>query len=268
MNTVALQKTKLYDWHVRNNAKIVNFSGYAMPLYYSSIIDEHYAVREKAGLFDISHMGSVTISGYHSKKFLQKVTINDIDALSIGKAQYSAMCNEQGKIIDDFIIYKRERDYLLIFNSINTEKNIRWLNKQNFEKVNIENQSDKVSILSLQGPISIDILNSSLNLNLDKLSFYHFQDVVLNGIDCMISRTGYTGELGYEIFSPTKNIIELWNDILTLGKEYGLKPVGLGCRDTLRMEMNYALYGNEINENINPYEAGLGWITVIKKMIF
>ena len=268
MNDINSKKTKLHDWHIHNNAKIVNFSGYAMPLYYSSIIDEHNAVREKVGLFDISHMGSVIVSGNGSKQFLQKVTTNDIESLSAGKAQYSAMCNENGNLIDDFIVYDRECDYLLVFNSINTEKNIRWLFKHNIEDVKIKNQTDKVSILSIQGPSSIDVLRNNLSIDIDELSFYHFQDAQLNGINCMVSRTGYTGELGYEIFSNIKNVIALWEEILNLGKDHGIKPVGLGCRDTLRMEMNYALYGNEINENINPFEAGLGWITSMKKNKF
>ena len=145
-------------------------------------------------------MGSVIVSGNGSKQFLQKVTTNDIESLSAGKAQYSAMCNENGNLIDDFIVYDRECDYLLVFNSINTEKNIRWLFKHNIEDVKIKNQTDKVSILSIQGPSSIDVLRNNLSIDIDELSFYHFQDAQLNGINCMVSRTGYTGELGYEIF--------------------------------------------------------------------
>ena len=167
MNDINSKKTKLHDWHIHNNAKIVNFSGYAMPLYYSSIIDEHNAVEEKVGLFDISHKGSVIVSGNGSKQFLQKVTTNDIESLSAGKAQYSAMCNENGNLIDDFIVYDRECDYLLVFNSINTEKNIRWLFKHNIEDVKIKNQTDKVSILSIQGPSSIDVLRNNLSIDIE-----------------------------------------------------------------------------------------------------
>ena len=265
---MASKKTPLFEEHKKNNGRIVEFSGYSLPISYSSINQEHNTVREKVGVFDVSHMGEFIISGSDSLNFLQKVTTNDLSKLQFGQAQYSLMCNENGGIIDDLIIYKKQSDYLLVVNASNREKNLKWLKKHQNSNVQIKDISDSVGLLAVQGPKSRKILNQLFDIDFNKLSFYHFQYGSIKGFNVMISRTGYTGELGYEIFVKSKNLIELWKNILSTGKEFGISPAGLGCRDTLRMEMRYHLYGLDINENINPIEAGLSWVTKFDKEFF
>ena len=262
------KKTPLFEEHKKNNGRIVEFAGYSLPISYSSINQEHNTVREKVGVFDVSHMGEFIISGSDSLNFLQKVTTNDLSKLQFGQAQYSLMCNENGGIIDDLIIYKKQSDYLLVVNASNREKNLKWLKKHQSSNVQIKDISDSVGLLAVQGPKSRKILNQLFDIDFNKLSFYHFQYGSIKGFNVMISRTGYTGELGYEIFVKSKNLIELWKNILSTGKEFGISPAGLGCRDTLRMEMRYHLYGLDINENINPIEAGLSWVTKFDKEFF
>ena len=265
---MASKKTPLYEEHKKNDGKIVEFAGYSLPISYSSINQEHNTVREKVGVFDVSHMGEFIISGSDSLNFLQKVTTNDLRKLRFGQAQYSLMCNENGGIIDDLIIYKKRNDYLLVVNASNREKNLKWLKKHQNSNVLIKDISDSIGLLAVQGPKSRKILNQLFDIDFNKLSFYHFQYGSIKGFNAMISRTGYTGELGYEIFVKSKNLIELWKTILSTGKEFGISPVGLGCRDTLRMEMRYHLYGLDIDENINPIEAGLSWVTKFNKEFF
>ena len=262
------KKTPLFEEHKKNNGRIVEFAGYSLPISYSSINQEHNTVREKVGVFDVSHMGEFIISGSDSLNFLQKVTTNDLSKLQFGQAQYSLMCNENGGIIDDLIIYKKQSDYLLVVNASNREKNLKWLKKHQSSNVQIKDISDSVGLLAVQGPKSRKILNQLFDIDFNKLSFYHFQYGSIKGFNVMISRTGYTGELGYEIFVKSKNLIEIWKNILSTGKEFGISPAGLGCRDTLRMEMRYPLYGLDINENINPIEADLSWVTKFDKEFF
>ncbi|MFL3004775.1 MAG: glycine cleavage system aminomethyltransferase GcvT [Candidatus Neomarinimicrobiota bacterium] len=262
------KKTPLYEEHKKKDGKIVEFAGYSLPISYSSIIQEHNTVREKVGVFDVSHMGEFIISGPESFSFLQKITTNDLRKLRFGQAQYSLMCNENGGIIDDLIIYKKQNDYLLVVNASNREKNLKWLKKHQNSNVLIKDISDSIGLLAVQGPKSRKILNQLFDIDINKLSFYHFRYGSIKGFNVMISRTGYTGELGYEIFVKSKNLIELWKNILLEGKEFGIAPVGLGCRDTLRMEMRYHLYGLDLDENINPIEAGLSWVTNFNKEFF
>ena len=265
---MASKKTPLYEEHKKNDGSIIEFAGYSLPISYSSINQEHNTVREKVGVFDVSHMGEFIISGSDSLNFLQKVTTNDLRKIRFGQAQYSLMCNEKGGIIDDLIIYKKRNDYLLVVNASNREKNLKWLKKHQNSNVLIKDISDSIGLLAVQGPNSRKILNQFFDIDINKLSFYHFQYGSIKGFNAMISRTGYTGELGYEIFVKSKNLIELWKTILSTGEEFGIAPVGLGCRDTLRMEMRYHLYGLDIDEKINPIEAGLSWVTKFNKGFF
>ncbi len=265
---MACKKTPLFDEHKKNGGKFVEFAGYSLPISYSSITQEHNTVREKVGVFDVSHMGEFIISGSDSLNFLQKITTNDLSQLRFGQAQYSLMCNQNGGIIDDLIIYKKQNDFLLVFNASNREKNLNWLKKHQNSNVQIKDISDSIGLLAVQGPRSRKLLNQFFDVDINKLSFYNFQYGAVKGFNVLISRTGYTGELGYEIFAKSKNLIELWKNILSEGKKFGITPVGLGCRNTLRMEMRYHLYGLDINENINPIEAGLSWVTKFGKEHF
>ena len=265
---MAFKKTPLFEEHKSNGGKMVEFAGYSLPISYSSINEEHNAVREKVGVFDVSHMGEFIISGSDSFNFLQKMTTNDLKKLRFGQAQYSLMCNENGGIIDDLIIYKKRNDYLLVVNASNREKNLKWLKKNQESNVLIKDISESIGLLAIQGPKSREFLKPIIDIDINDLHFYHFQYGFVKGINAMISRTGYTGELGYEIYVKSKNLIKLWRILFLEGKEFGIKPVGLGCRDTLRMEMRYHLYGLDMDENINPIEADLSWVTKFNKDYF
>ena len=261
-------KTPLYKKHIALKGNMVSFGGYLLPTHYTSINLEHQLVRSKAGLFDVSHMGEFIVSGSDAELFLQKITINDVSVLSVGQAQYNAMCYEDGGIVDDLIIYKFEKKYMLVVNSNNIEKDMQWLKKNMFGDIEISNASGDMGLLALQGPRSRDILQLLTNEGLDSLKFYNFLTGKIDGQEATISRTGYTGELGYELYINSEHIVDIWDKLLEVGKNHGLNPVGLGCRDTLRLEMKYLLYGNDINEKTNPLEAGLGWITKLSKDYF
>ncbi|MFL2485092.1 MAG: glycine cleavage system aminomethyltransferase GcvT [Candidatus Neomarinimicrobiota bacterium] len=251
-------KTTLYDCHNNLKAKLVPFAGFLMPLQYTGIIDEHKHVRSKVGLFDVSHMGEFIVSGENAKEFLQKVTINDIDALKPGKAQYTALCNENGGILDDFLIYHLSDHYMLVINASNIDKIFSWLQQHLFEGVTLKDISKDTGLLAIQGPMSRDVLQSFYP-NIDSLKYY--ETLMPDADGTIVARTGYSGELGFEIYVPNNKIIDLWNQLL--GASDNIRPVGLGCRDSLRLEMGYCLYGHELNESINPIEAGLSWITKI-----
>jgi len=252
------RKTSLYENHKKLGAKLTPFSGFLMPLQYSSIIEEHKHVRSMAGIFDVSHMGEFLVKGDNAKEFLQKVTTNDIDLLKIGKAQYSAICNQNGGIIDDLLIYNLSDYYMLVVNAANIDKDFNWLQNNLIDDVELKNVSDNMGLLAIQGPVSKEIL-LPLYPAIDSLNYY--ETLLPNSDGIIVARTGYSGELGYEIYCPNDKIIALWEKLLLLKN---LKPVGLGCRDSLRLEMGYSLYGNELNESINPIEAGLSWITKLK----
>ena len=261
-------KTPLFKKHIALKGNMVSFGGYLLPTYYTSINHEHQLVRSKAGLFDVSHMGEFIVSGSDAELFLQKITINDISILRAGQAQYNAMCYEDGGIVDDLIIYKFEKKYMLVVNSSNIEKDMEWLKKNKFGDIKIINVSSDIGLLALQGPKSREILQLLTIESLDPLKFYNFLTAKIDSVEATISRTGYTGELGYELYIDSKHIAYIWDKLLEVGKNHGLNPVGLGCRDTLRLEMKYLLYGNDINEKTNPLEAGLGWITKLNKDSF
>ncbi len=240
---------------------MVEFSGFMMPIQYSGITNEHNAVRTAAGMFDVSHMGEFRISGENAEPFLQFVTINDVTKLSPGQAQYSAMCYDDGGIVDDLLIYRHEEYYVLVVNAANLQKDFQWMENHLIEGVVLEDISNEVNLIALQGPKSREILQKLTNIDLQSLAFYHFTNGEVGNSTVTLARTGYTGELGYEIYGKPQDIPAIWDELLDAGHKDGLIPIGLGARDTLRLEMKYCLYGNDIDATTHPYEAGLGWIT-------
>jgi aminomethyltransferase len=262
------KNTPLFDRHIELGGNMVSFGGYLLPTHYSGINLEHLGVRSKAGLFDVSHMGEFIISGSDAESFLQKVTVNDVASLSVGQAQYSAMCYANGGMIDDILVYKKKNEFMLVVNAANNEKDLDWLNSHAKGDIRIENMSDNIGLVAIQGPRSRNILQTLTDSNLTNIQFYHFVEGRLNGKKAIISRTGYTGELGFEIYANSDDIGKIWDAIMKAGQDKGLEPAGLGCRDTLRMEMKLALYGNDIDDTTNPIEAGLGWITRLGKTDF
>jgi glycine cleavage system T protein (aminomethyltransferase) len=265
-----MKKTKLYDIHVKNGAKIVEFAGYQMPIQYSSIIGEHKAVRQSAGVFDVSHMGEVFIKGDKALDFVQEITVNDASKLMDGRVQYSAMCYKDGGIVDDLLVYRiSKNEFMLVINASNIEKDFNWMKENNTFGVEIDNQSDNYSLLAIQGPDSKKTLQKICDRDLD-IEYYHFFKAKVGGIDMIVSRTGYTGELGYEVYftGNEKTAEDIWNKVFAAGKEFNIQPIGLAARDSLRLEMGFCLYGNDIDKTTNPLEAGLGWITKLKKERF
>ena len=262
------QKTALYPVHVQSKALLRPFAGFMMPIHYGSIIKEHQAVREQAGLFDVSHMCKFQVEGKEAFDLLQYISSNDVGRLSIGGAQYTCLPNESGGIIDDALIYKmNERRYLFVGNASNREKDWRWFKQhQETYKAKLTDVSDNESILALQGPNASAILQKLTDLALDSIPFYNFAHSKVADIsDVLISHTGYTGAGGYELYLDNNHAPTLWKTLIETGKEYGLQPAGLGARDTLRLEMGYLLHGQDIDETTSPIEAGLGWITKLNK---
>lgn len=257
-----MKHTPLYKLHIEANAKMVEFAGYDMPVQYTSIVEEHIAVRSAAGLFDVSHMGEITVKGPESKKYLSKLIPTAMSKLETGKGMYSLFCYENGGVIDDlFIFMVGEEHYFLVVNASTTEKDFNWMKHHLIDGVLIENISDDTAKIDLQGPASKEIMKKIFNSDLiDKLERFRFYYDRFSGATVMISATGYTGEWGYELFINNGKAEELWGRVLSEGKDHGLKATGLGCRDTLRLEACYSLYGHEINDTINPVEAGLGWL--------
>ena len=262
------RKTSLNDSHLKLNARMVDFSNFLMPLQYSGIVEEHLAVRSCAGLFDVSHMGEFFVSGDGSESFLDRLTVNDVRSLKPGEAQYSLMCREDGGIIDDLLIYRFEDRFMVVVNAGNIKKDFEWLKSHLSEGTNLVDVSDETGLIAVQGPKSRDILQKVFNQDLSTVSFYTFLIGLIGKCDVTIARTGYTGELGFEIYCQVRDAESIWGLIHNSGAEDGLVPVGLGCRDTLRMEMKYCLYGNDIDETTNPIEAGLGWGTNLSKENF
>jgi aminomethyltransferase len=265
-----MKKTSLYHVHEKLGAKIVEFAGYLMPIQYSSIIAEHKAVRDSVGVFDVSHMGEIFITGEKAKDFVQYITVNDVSKLYSGRVQYSAMCYNDAGIVDDLLVYKFADDkFLLVVNASNIEKDFSWMTENNKFGVTLENKSDEYSLIAVQGPNS----NKTLQKICDKvinLEYYHFFGAKVAGVEMILSRTGYTGELGYELYfkGDEKTAEHIWNKIFEAGKEFNIQPVGLAARDSLRLEMGFMLYGNDIDKTTNPLEAGLGWITKLNKENF
>lgn len=262
-----MKKTKFYNCHVKENAKMVDFVGFEMPIQYTSIIAEHKAVRETVGVFDVSHMGEIFIRGDKALDFVQHITVNNASKLEVGKVQYSAMCYENAGIVDDLLVYKLPDDeYMLVVNGANKEKDYEWMKKNNSFGVEIVDESDDYSLLAVQGPNSKKVVEKLFDREID-LEFYTYLFSSLNSTKVIVSRTGYTGELGYELYfkGTEEEAEELWNKLFEAGSEFGIVPTGLGCRDSLRLEMGYCLYGNDIDSTTTTLEAGLGWITRLKK---
>lgn len=264
----SLKKTPLYDCHVKLGGKIIEFAGYLLPVQYEGIISEHEAVRNDAGIFDVSHMGEVTVKGPDAQKYVQYLITNDVEHLSNNEIVYSLMCYEDGGTVDDLLAYKiSEESFLLVVNAANKEKDFQWMvrNSEGFD-IELKNVSEYISQVAIQGPKAQNILMSLTSTDLSKLTFFTFNlEGEVDGRPCLISRSGYTGEDGFEIYCQNKDIEQIWNAILQKGKDYGLKPCGLGSRDTLRFEATLPLYGNELSKDITPLEAGLGFAVKLKK---
>lgn len=262
--------TPFTEKHIALGAKMAEFAGYNMPISYSGINDEHQTVRNNAGVFDVSHMGEFILEGDKALDLIQKVTTNDASKLTEGKAQYSCLPNETGGIVDDLIVYCLEPNnkYLLVVNASNIEKDWNWISERNTEGVIMKNISDKTALLAIQGPKAVDYMQELTDVNLVNLKYYTFAKGKFAGVDnVLISATGYTGSGGIEIYfeDESDNADKIWNEIFRVGGPKGLKPIGLGARDTLRLEKGFCLYGNDINDNTSPLEAGLGWITKFTK---
>lgn len=263
-----MKNTPFTEIHKKMGARMVPFAGYLMPVEYTGIKDEHINVRENVGVFDVSHMGEVVVKGDKALDYLQFITTNNVAALSDGKVQYSCFPNGKGGIVDDLLVYRLgENDYLLVINASNIEKDWNWMVKQ-AETFNIEvgkeliNESDSIAQLAVQGPKALEAMQKLTSENVKDMIFYTHKTIDFAGIkDVLFSTTGYTGAGGCEIYVKNEDAIALWNAVFEAGKEFGIKPAGLGARDTLRLEMGYCLYGNDINDDTSPIEAGLGWIT-------
>ena len=255
-----MKTTPLYEEHLKLKGKIIDFGGWYLPVEYSGILEEHNAVRTKAGLFDVSHMGEITVKGKDAEKYLQLIVTNDISVLADNQIAYTPMCYPDGGTVDDLLVYKYSNDnYLLIVNASNIDKDFEWMKSHISKNVAVENISSDYAQLALQGPKAQTILQKIVNKNLDEIEFYHFEDnVEVDETRTLISRTGYTGEDGFELYFTSNKAPEIWNLILETGKNDGIVPAGLGARDTLRFEAGLPLYGQEIDKNISPIEAGLG----------
>lgn len=263
-----LKRTPLFDVYSDYGAKTIDFGGWDLPVQFSSIKEEHEAVRTKAGLFDVSHMGEISVKGKDSLSYLQKIATNDVSKLTNGKAQYSALCYENGGTVDDILIYKKsDNHYWLVVNAANIEKDFNWLQEHasSFE-VTLENESNQIAQLALQGPLAQVVLQKlTENTDLTDIKFFHFlEDVKVAGVDTLVSRTGYTGEDGFEIYCGTNDAVKIWKAIL---QNEDVKPIGLGARDTLRFEAGLPLYGQELSANITPVEAGIGFAVKTDKEV-
>lgn len=260
------KKTPLYEEHVRLGAKMVDFAGWAMPLQYESIVAEVEAVRKNVALFDVSHMGEMFVRGPDTVAFLERLLTNSFSALSVGQAMYSVMCNENGGIIDDLIAYKLdENEAMLVVNAANTQKDFEWIKSHSTRfDVRVEDLSDRYGLIAVQGPKS-EALLSSIVPEIASLKYYHSANFTVLGKKCLISRTGYTGEDGFEICCDWQDTVYIWRGLFELGKDFSLKPAGLGARDICRLEASYLLYGNDMDETVTPLEAGLSWVVKFEK---
>ncbi|NLC32544.1 MAG: glycine cleavage system aminomethyltransferase GcvT [Clostridiales bacterium] len=265
------QKTPLYDLHLRLSGKMVPFAGYLLPVQYATgVIAEHNAVRTACGLFDVSHMGEILFSGKDALNALQELLCNDMSAMDIGRVRYSPICNEQGGVVDDLVCCRMDENrYLLVVNAANKDKDFAWFKNYARGDVKIEDISDQYAQLALQGPKATDVLSKLIDVQKLPVKYYTFIDgLKIAGVDCLVSRTGYTGELGYELYCQPQKALQLAEALLQAGKEFGLIPCGLGARDTLRLEAGMPLYGHEMSDAITPYEAGLGLFVKMEKPYF
>jgi aminomethyltransferase len=261
------KQVPLNDLHEKLGAKMVPFAGYNMPVRYSSDIEEHMTVRNGVGVFDVSHMGEFKVEGPHALDLIQRITSNDASKLVDGQAQYTCLPNEQGGIVDDLIVYKiKENDYFIVVNASNIEKDWNWFSKYNTKGATLKNLSDDLCLFAVQGPKAIGVLQKLTPTDLSVIKYYHFAIGNFAGVaDVIMSNTGYTGAGGFEIYVKKEAAEKVWNAIFETGKDVNIKPIGLGARDTLRLEMGFCLYGNDIDDTTSPLEAGLGWITKFNK---
>ncbi|HEY2583580.1 MAG TPA: glycine cleavage system aminomethyltransferase GcvT [Mucilaginibacter sp.] len=262
-----MKNTALTDIHIKTGAKMVPFAGYNMPVQYTGINAEHETVRNGVGVFDVSHMGEFILKGENSLNLIQQVTSNDAAKLYDGKVQYSCLPNEKGGIVDDLLVYRiDEKTYMLVVNASNIDKDWDWISKYNKYGVEMKNISDRTSLLAIQGPKAAEALQSLTDVDLASMEYYTFKKGKFAGVDnVLISATGYTGAGGFEIYFENQQAEHIWNAIFKAGEPFGIKPVGLGARDTLRLEMGFCLYGNDIDDATSPLEAGLGWVTKFSK---
>ena len=262
-----MKNTALTEIHESLGAKMLPFAGYNMPILYEGVNAEHETVRNAVGVFDVSHMGEFLLSGENALALIQKTCSNDAATLTIGKAQYSCLPNDNGGIVDDLIVYKLKEDqYLLVVNASNIEKDWDWISAKNDLGVAMKNLSDDYSLLAIQGPKAVEAMQSLTSIDLSAIAYYHFEVADFCGFPhVIISATGYTGSGGFEIYCKNSEVESIWNQVFEAGKSFGIKPIGLAARDTLRLEMGFCLYGNDINDTTSPLEAGLGWITKFNK---
>ena len=261
------KNTALSGVHIGLGAKMVPFAGYNMPVSYEGINAEHETVRNKVGVFDVSHMGEFILKGEGALDLIQRVTSNDASKLVDGKVQYSCLPNDKGGIVDDLLVYRIDsKTYMLVVNASNIEKDWTWISKLNFDNVEMHNISDQTSLFAVQGPKAVDVLQPLTDMDLRNMQYYTFSKGKFAGVDnVLVSATGYTGAGGFEVYVENAHAKKLWDAIFESGKQYGIKPIGLGARDTLRLEMGFCLYGNDIDDTTSPIEAGLGWITKFTK---
>ena len=265
--TTNLKTTPLLDLHKELGAKLVPFAGWNMPIQFAGVLSEHTCVRERVGLFDVSHMGEIEVKGKDAKKFLQFLLSNNVEKMFDGSILYSLMCYETGGVVDDLLAYRfSENHYFLCVNASNSDKDYDWIARHASSfNVNIKNISSETSQLALQGPDAKNVLQSLCDISLDDLSYYNFRKGMVNNVESLISRTGYTGEDGFELYLSPEKVSEVFRSLMEQGRSYGIQPIGLGARDTLRIEMGYPLYGNEIDNNPTPLDAGLGWVIKFDK---
>jgi aminomethyltransferase len=271
MTSEGLRRTSLYDFHVAAGGRMVPFAGWEMPVQYTGIVDEHQAVRTAAGLFDVSHMGELRMRGAYAAQVVDYLVTNDTRKLADGQAMYTCACNEQGTVLDDLIVYRKgAEDWLVVCNASNRDKMSAHFARAAKDHCEFEDQSDATALIALQGPRAFDVLSAAGadGPSLSTLKGFYFRDATVDDIRCTVSRTGYTGEDGVEIFCSWADAPELWRTLVDAGKDRGIKPIGLGARDTLRLEARLSLYGNEIDETTNPLEAGLGWVVKLDKGLF
>jgi aminomethyltransferase len=262
-----MKNTALTHIHESLGAKMVPFAGYNMPVQYEGVTAEHETVRNSVGVFDVSHMGEFLLEGPNALALIQKVTSNDAAVLTNGRAQYSCLPNENGGIVDDLIVYKfNDEKYLLVVNASNIEKDWNWISSHNTVGASMKNLSDDYSLLAIQGPKAVEAMQSLTSVDLSAINYYHFEVADFAGIEhVIISATGYTGSGGFEIYCKNSEVEQVWTKVFEAGAAFGIKPIGLAARDTLRLEMGFCLYGNDINDTTSPLEAGLGWITKFTK---
>jgi aminomethyltransferase len=265
LSAATAARTPLYEWHVRAGARMVAFAGFEMPVLYRGIVEEHRRVRATAGVFDVSHMGEFSVSGPGALDLLERVTTNRVAALTEGRVQYSAMCYENGGFVDDLLVYRLPGRYMLVVNASNKDKDLEWIRSHASGDVAIEDASSATALIAVQGPASEALLAGITDADLAGMPYYHSASALVAGRGALVSRTGYTGEDGFEIYCDPDDALPIWEAVFEAGAAHDVEPVGLGARDTLRLEMGYCLYGNDIDAERTPVEAGLMWITKLDK---